>query len=237
MKSKPLTAILLIATHKYKQFIPQMLESLKKHFKMDYEVVLFTDAPDEWIDQVDQVYKIQHFLFPYPSLYRFKYFLSADLSKYDYVYYMDIDSRLVADVHPKDIHSDLVAVHHCGFYFHPERIKDNYELNPNSLFYGITFNQYFCGGMQGGKTSEYLKACKWCDEKIDQDLLNGVWAIHHDESWWNAYLVENKPTKILGIEFHYPQDFEYFVENCWDGKNVENPKVLLLKKDHEEIRG
>lgn len=230
IKDGKMTGILLIATHKYRQFVPQMLESLK-HLKFPHEVVLFTDAPEQF-PEIKHLYKIKHYPFPYPSLYRFKYFLSADLSMFDHVFYVDVDARFVADVEYDEINSDLVAVEHCGFYFHPERIQ---QANKESFFANFRFRKYYGGGFIGGKTKTFVKACEWLDHYIDSDLDKGILPIHNDETAWNAYLSINPPTLELTPSFHYPQDIENFKQRCWDGRDFE-PKLLLLKKNHAEIR-
>lgn len=234
--------ILLIATAKYKVFIPQMLESIAQHIKFPYRTVLFTD---EIQNQATIEFEIKHEPFPYCSLFRYHYFnqVAIDLTG-DYLLYVDIDAKFVADV-GEEILGDLVGTLHCGYVFKKEFPE---ETNKNSVIYGYKFKKYYGGGIQLGKRENYLSASKWCETKINEDLDKGILARVHDESYWNAYLSINPPTKELSPSFHFPeqcyispmsteweQERNHFI-NCWQGSIPFDPKLVLLKKEHEKIR-
>lgn len=239
-----MTDILLIATAKYIQFVDQMLASIKKHIKFPHRVILLTDQVNGREDCTE--YYIAHEPFPYITLFRYHYFTQIkDLS--EYVFYVDVDARFVADV-GEEILGDLVAVRHCGFYF---ARYFPHEENPRSPLYGYKFKRYYGGGLVGGKREEFLKMGAWCVEKIDEALDLGlvpettsqryshnkdVALRHHDETCLNSYLSFNPPTLELSPEFHFPENFEYFRVNCWRGQVPWEPKLLLLEKNHEEIR-
>lgn len=235
-----MTDILLIATNQYKQFVPQMLESIEKYIKFPHRTVLFTDNPT---GQADLEFKIDHEPFPYCSLFRFNYFnqVKEHLTG-DYLLYVDIDARFNADT-GGEILGDLIAVKHCGYYFKTDFPK---EPNKDSVFYPYKLNAYYGGGLQGGRRDYYLSACKWCEEKIDKDLEKGILPVNHDETAWNAFLTLNPPTKVLTPSYHFPEEVlsdrpewksskDHFI-NCWNGSIPFEPKLILLKKDHEKIR-
>lgn len=248
--------ILLIATKNYHQFVPQMLDSLAKHLKIPYNVILFTDEPK--YDNIQQV-EIGHAPYPYITLFRYHYFLSVqELMTGTYQLYIDIDARFVQDI-GEEILGDLIAVRHCGFYF-----SDLFpqEENPKSPLFKYKFTKYYGGGLQGGIKSEYLKAIEWCRNKIDECLDAGllpetpqrtfrldknVALRHHDETVWNCYLSQFPPTKELSPDFHFPQECyedreewkkskEHFIFR-WQGKQPFSPKLILLKKDNLRIHG
>lgn len=239
-----MTDFLLIATNKYYQFVDQMIASIKKHIKFPNRIILLTDNITGREDCVE--YYIQHEPFPYITLFRYHYF--NQLKDYsDRIFYVDVDARFVADV-GEEILSDFVAVRHCGFYF-----KDVFpqEENPASPLYDFKFTKYYGGGFQGGSRDTFLAMSKWCEAQINEALDRGlvpetssqryahnkqVAMRHHDETAMNCYLSIHPPTLELTPEYHYPENDGYFVEHCWNGQRPWKPKLLLLDKNHEEIR-
>lgn len=234
--------ILLIATNKYRAFIPQMLESIAQHIKFPHRTVLFTD---EIQNQATIEFEIKHEPFPYCSLFRYHYFnqVAVDLTG-DYLLYVDIDAKFVSDV-GEEILGDLIAVQHCGYVF---RTDFPQEKNKDSVCYPYKFKKYYGGGCQGGRRENFLSASRWMEEKINADLDRGILPIHHDESVWNCYLSLGQPIKELSPSFHFPeqcyispmsteweQERNHFI-NCWQGSIPFEPKLVLLKKEHEKIR-
>ena len=121
------TGILLIATKKYNQFVPQMVESIRKYIP-DAKIFLFSD---QFHECVDEVFPIEAEPWPYPTLLRYQYFLQHEHElDTDYLYYVDVDARFVDT---PNIIGDLVAVRHCGYYFKGNPPE---ETNHNSIFYG-----------------------------------------------------------------------------------------------------
>lgn len=214
---------LLIATGKYKQFVSQCEESIKKYFPNSL-IYVFSDG--------DANFKIKHLGFPFVTLYRFNYFNQAEKHILgDYIYYMDVDSRFVD--YP-NIEGDLVGVRHCGYYFDSTHVP--METNPKSVFFQYHFKHYYGGGFLGGNREEFFKMSRWCEQMIQQDASNKIIPRHNDETALNAYFSIHKPTLELSPDYHYPQSDSYFSERCWGGKMPFNPKILLLDKNHEEIR-
>lgn len=235
-----MTDILLIATAKYKQFIPQMLDSINKHIKFPNRTVLFTDEAN---GLADLEFEIKHEPFPYCSLFRYHYFnqVKEDLTG-DHLIYVDIDARFNADT-GEEILGDLVGTLHCGYYL---RTDYPVETDKNSELYGLQFKKYYAGGMQLGKRESYLKASEWCEQMINLDLDKGILARKHDETYWNAYLSLNPPSLELTSDYHFPQEVyerkpeweynrNYFIE-IWGNTIPFEPKLILLKKEHEKIR-
>lgn len=222
----------LIATAKYNQYVKQCTDSIKKYCP-NAIIYLFSDR--------DGQFKIDHQQWPLVTLYRFRYFLAVKNHIVgDHIYFMDIDSRFVD--YP-NIEGDLVGVRHCGYYFKDQCPQ---ETNARSVFSNYRFTKYYGGGFFGGNRDEFFRLCEWCDAGITTDLSRNIIPVHNDETAMNAYFTLKPPTLELTPEYHYPEECQsdnpewqesknYFINNCWGGQNF-NPKILLLKKKHEEVR-
>ena len=234
--------LLLIATGKYDTFIPEFIKSADKFFLNDnaYDVTyyIFTDKNiniKSYSSRKSVIIPINHKPFPYASMDRFKHFINNEnkLNKEDYLYYCDVDSVFVNDV-SEEIIGDTVGVRHCGF----TRGNGTFETNTKSSVYvdPNTKATYFGGGFSGGKSDKYLELSKWCKGAIEKDLSNDIMPRFHDESAINRYFADNKPSTILSPSYHYPQSNIQWYKNQWGIENFE-PRILLLDKNHKEIRG
>ena len=85
---------------------------------------------------------------------------------------------------------------------------------------------YFAGGFFGGSREEFFRIIFETSRRINDDLSRGVIAVWHDESHWNRYCIDFKPTIILSPSYCYPDN--------WD---LNYPrKLLCLTKNHNECR-
>ena len=106
--------------------------------------------------------------------------------------------------------------------------RGDYETNPRSLAYigPDEGSRYFAGGFFGGSRVEFLKIISETTKRELQDLSKGIIATWHDESHWNRYCVDHKPTVILNPSYCYPENWK-----------LNYPKKLLaLDKDHTEFQ-
>lgn len=94
---------------------------------------------------------------------------------------------------------------------------------------------YFGGGFSGGTSEKYLELAKKCAENIDIDVQNGIIPIWHDESALNKYYSENMPDIILNPSYHFPASNLEYYHNIWKHQPYK-AKILLLEKNHQEIR-
>lgn len=246
LPSRPVTklniGLLLIATNKYGKFVPGLISSADNYFMKNpcYNVTyyLFTDKTqsvktDRQLVQIP----INHRNFPFASMDRFKHF-STNASKFenqDYLFYVDVDCLFVDHV-SREVLGSLVGVRHCGFFNRP----GPYETNVNSTLYvdeqyPKKYKYYFGGGFSGGKKDEYLKLANWCSQKIDQDISNDIMPIWHDETALNRYFLENEPSVILTPSYHYPESNIEGYKSGWAPLTF-NPKIILLDKNHAEVR-
>ena len=222
-----------IATGKYHQFVPPLLESAKDYFFPDgeFDCLVFTDRPEKIPNDVYTA-MWYHRPWPYPTLLRYHAFLSQRnfLSRYDHIFYCDADMIFVDEV--SDIlHDGIVATIHPGFY-NKTRENYTYETNRNSTAY-IHPNEgdhYFAGGFNGGSSSEFLKMSSVISNNINTDQENGITAIWHDESHLNKYLCAYNNIRVIDPSYCFP-------EASW-AKDLTFPKRLMaLDKKHDEMRG
>jgi len=222
--------IINVATNKYIKFINPLWQSIRKNFLINHQVesLLFTNHDINPVTKNGKISKIEHEPFPIPTLMRYHYIDSEFeyLSEFDYCFYLDADMFIENKV-DEEILSELVATLHPGFY--NKNINNfSYDRNPSSTAF-INFNdgsKYYAGGFQGGATKKYLEAVKFMKNNIDVDLSNGIIAEWHDESHWNKYLLQNKPTLELDPSYCYPESWSIPF----------NRIILALDKNHEEVR-
>lgn len=236
--NKKKIGLLLIATGKYDRFLQGLISSADNFFltgNYDVTYYIFGDkSPTVSTNRKVIHIPIEHKGFPYATLDRYKHFTnnSEKLKSENYLYYVDVDCLFIDHV-GQEILGDLVGVRHCGFI----NKQGTYEDKPNSVFYAdpSRYKYYFGGGFQGGKMEDYLKLSKWCYDNIEQDLANGLMPRWHDETALNKYLLDNPPDVILTPSYHYPQGNIEVYKQEWLPKTF-SPKILLLDKNHDEIR-
>lgn len=238
-KQKTKVGLLIIATNKYDKFIQGLISSADRYFLKDLDVTyyIFTDS-DKKIYSSRNIEKIniEHKGFPFASMDRFMHFKNNKdlLLKQEYLFYVDVDCLFV-DFIGEDILGNLVGVQHCGYV----NKKGPLETNKNSCTYieesnPLKYKTYFGGGFSGGRSENYIKLSEKCDEWKDLDLSKNIMPIWHDETLINKYFSENYPDVVLTPSYHYPQSNINYYKNIW--KKDYNPKILLLDKNHEEIR-
>ena len=237
-KEKTSIGLLLIATGKYDKFIQQLVTSADKFFfnKNNFNVkyFIFTDSDvKSTTNRQYQIINIKHRPFPYASMDRFKHFSDNKkyLSEMDYLYYVDVDCKFVNNVE-KEVLGNLVGVRHCGYF----NGNGTFESNPKSVFYAerSKYKYYFGGGFSGGKSDKYLQLSEWCSSMIDKDLSNNIVPLWHDETALNKYYLDNQPDVVLSPSYHYPENDRDYIPK-WRPYKFE-PKILLLDKNHKEIR-
>lgn len=232
--------LLIIATNKYDQFVNQLISSADRYFfdndSYDVSYFVFTDSDQEIVTNRNVVkIDIEHKPFPYASMDRFKHFVNNKdkLKEMDYLFYVDVDCAFVDNV-GEDVLGELVGVQHCGFV---GTKNGPFEDNPKSAIYvnPSSYSTYYGGGFSGGSRDKYLELAKWCDEMIDKDQANNIMPRFHDESVINRYFLDNKPDLTLSPSYHYPQGNKDHYKRIWGSKTFK-PKILLLDKNHKEVR-
>ena len=226
--------ILTIATNKYIQFVERLYNNLEENFLNGHELecLLFTEHDVETSDNV-KVSKIDHEPWPMPTLKRYNYFVKEKeyISKFDYCYYFDVDMGIVEKV-GDEVLGDLVATMHPYQSLYPKESR-SYDRNPNSLAFvppGEEGENYYAGGFNGGKTECFLKMAEVIADRVNRDLEKDVIALWHDESQMNRYLIDNPPTLSLTPTYCFAE------EQMGNPNYPYEPKIIALKKNHNELR-
>jgi len=226
--------ILTIATNKYIQFVERLLDNIEENFLNGHEIqcLLFTDHEVETSDNV-RVSQIEHESWPMPTLKRYNYFVKEKefISQFDYCFYFDVDMGLVDKV-GDEVLSDLVATMHPYQSFYPKEER-SYDRNEKSLAYvpvGKEGELYYAGGFNGGSTKRFLEMAEVLADRVTKDLNNGVIALWHDESQMNRYLIDNPPTLSLTPSYCFAE------EHMGNPNYPYEPKIIALKKNHNELR-
>ena len=226
--------ILTIATNKYIQFVGDLYDNIQENFLNGHEIegIIFTEHDVETSDNI-KVSKIKHEPWPIPTLKRYNYFMQEKdyISQFDYCYYFDVDMSIVDKV-GDEVLGDLVATMHPYQSFYPKGDR-SYDRNPKSLAYvapGDEGQYYYAGGFNGGKTKEFLKMSEVIADRVTKDLENDIIALWHDESHMNRYLIDNPPTVSLTPSYVFAE------EQINNPSYPYEPKIVALKKNHDELR-
>lgn len=234
---------LLIATRKYKQFLPAIIDQIDKFFLPGREIaiMIFSDdhLPPITTSARTQIVwtRIESLAFPYATLYRYKIFsrYSEYLKKFTNLLYLDVDMGIVDKIGDEVIVDGLLAVEHPGCYAEKRWGSPNNPEKSTSSFPAEHRKTYYCGGVQGGSSKEYLAACKVMAERIEEDEKNKVMAEWHDETHWNKITSYDKPDLVTSLSPSYcmPEPIKH--RKDWGLSSFE-PKIIALDKDHKSIR-
>lgn len=220
--------ILYIGTGKYSIFWKSFYESCEKHFvkNVQKKYFVFTDSEDIVDTEDITVIHQKPRGFPLDSLMRFDMFLSIkDMLAYcDYLFFFNSNMVFVTDVGeellPKK--EGLMGVLHPG-YFDKEARFFPYERNPRSTAF-IPYRKgkkyrYFMGGLNGGKTDDFIKLSEELDRNIKYDLERNLMAVYHDESQINAYF-SDREVLVMDSSYGFPEDVPLPF----------GPKIMILNK-------
>ena len=192
-------AIVFIGTSKYADFFDGYKSAIDKYFLTDHkkEFFVFTDQPenDVFLHENVTVKEINHVGWPWITLHRFKFMsmIQEYLIKFDYVFFMDADlwpcSKIGDDIlsHGKP----LIGVQHPGFLGKIGTYETNTLSRANIFdgYYDLTVYRQGC--FWGGKAKDIIDMVVECDKRVDEDALNDIIAVWHDESHMNKYFIEN----------------------------------------------
>ena len=227
--------ILTIATNKYLQFVEKLYNNIEERFLNGHEIncLLFTEHEIEENSDNVKVHYIDHEPWPMPTLKRYNFFLKEKdyILQHDYCFYLDADMRIDAQV-GDEILGELVATMHPYQTFYPKQDR-SYDRNPNSLAYvplGQEGEHYYAGGFNGGSTKRFMEMAEVIADRVNKDLEKDVIALWHDESQMNRYLIDNPPSLSLTPSYVYAEEF-------YDNPQYPYPpKIIALKKNHNELR-
>lgn len=209
--------ILYIAIGKYVAFFNDFYKTCEKYFLVDTPKTyfVFTDQPFlEFRYKENVIICSQKNLgWPGNTLFRFDMFLSIEkeIIKFDYLFFFNgntlFQERIdLLEILPNKNDSFLVGLSWLNVY--TNKLKFPYERNINSTAY-IAYEDgkyYYQGGLNGGRTKEYIQLMKYCSLNIHKDLEHGIIACNHDESHINKYFLDKK-IKLLGLCYGCPEEW------------------------------
>lgn len=216
---------------KYHVFWKEFYETFKENFLTEsrVEYFVFTEnrnleyATEEDVHIVDQ----EDLGWPGNTLNRFDMFLKIEdeLMKYDYTFFFNSNYLCTSKITEEDFlpgdKNLVLTIHPRNYLKKPEEMP--YDRNPESLACipvgegGI----YVMGGLNGGRTKNYLDMVKKLKKNTDIDTSKGVVAKWHDESHLNRYIIGRDDIKFLPPAYGYPEGLEFPFE----------PIMLLREKN------
>ena len=226
---------LIVATGKYDVFLWPLIQSIEKYIlpnNRKFYNIFSNKNIDLPIDNYE-VFNIEHKPFPYPTLYRFHFF-----DKYinqiigDQLVYIDADTIITNNIGTEIIYPKVVT-QHCGYV----NRRGTFETRNESMAC-VNHNagkNYYGGGFYSFSRDQFYELMSSCISIIDTDNAKGIIPVWHDESALNKYMTTVTPNRVLSPSYHYPENIEHIYES-WGGKEKYVCKILLLNKNHKEIR-
>lgn len=226
--------ILLIATRRYTVFVERLYDQLKMFVRVPCDVVLFTDSPNTFCDIT---FPIPPYEFPLATLYRYKIFCEYEdiLRTFSHLLYLDVDMGVIDYIGEEFIVDGLLAVRHPAFFAKGGWGSPNNPRQSKSWFPESERKNYYCGGVQGGRSDVYLNACFEMAAGIQEDEKRGIMAEWHDETFWNRYTNHVAPNLVSELGPAYCMVEQVPLRYSWGIADIK-PKILALAKDHAEIR-
>jgi histo-blood group ABO system transferase len=221
-----MVSLLVVATGLYVEFLPSLLASARQHVKGLHRVFVLSERDPELGDPVTWL-PWGHIAWPYPTLLRYRAFCAYRdvLEAEDVLLYVDVDMRFEREIDLRGI-AGTIAVQHPG-YTSSNSEGLPYERRPESQC-SIPLGegeQYYAGGVQGGRADSYLAACAKMAHWVQHDLSMGIIPKWHDESAWNKHCYVNPPALILSSLYCSP---EY--------NHDPEASIVALDKDHDRLR-
>lgn len=225
----------IVATGKYDIFIEPLIKSIESFFLSSNRKFynIFSDKDIKLSGVEYNVFKVEHRPFPYPTLYRFHFFDEyKDQIQGDQIIYIDSDTLITSEI-GTEVLTPITVTQHCGFVNRWGSFESRMESK--CCVTRSEGRNYFGGGFYSLSRDEFFKMCVFGKETVDWEASRGRVPIWHDESVLNKYLTLVKPTRVLSPSYHYPENNQT-IYSSWGGQTFEC-KILLLNKNHKEIRG
>lgn len=223
-------AILYICTGKYNQFFRGFYESAMKFLlPQDLKTFFVWTDDDHLCDGLINVHARHKECegFPADSLFRFEIFLQArtELEEYDYIYFFNANALLLQPIGEEILpdSTGLAMGIWGGKRLHQHPMFYPYERRKESLAYVAPRGKdyvYFMGGLNGGRSKEYLEMIRTLAANIRDDYRRGIIAFVHDESHINAYM-RTHAGKLLDTTLNRPEEWA-----------DETAKLIFREKTH-----
>lgn len=225
--------LLIVATGKYIDFVPPLIESARTYFCTKHRVTYFVFTDGKLPPAPDTIV-LHHLLlgWPYDALCKnFAHLAHRDqLMQMDYIFVSDADMLFVSPV-DDEILSERVGVLHAAFVGKSGTPETRRE---STAFIDVEEKHpYYAAGFYGGTTASFLKMAQVIKANIESDLQHNIIALWHDESHLNRYFVDNPPTCVLSPSYCYPGVPVHAL--MWGVSHLK-PKLIALAKDHAAVR-
>ncbi len=237
--------VLLIATRKYKRFVPDIVAQIDRYFLPNEEIgiMIFADEPmyPPTTKRVTLSWnRIGELTWPYATLYRYKIFahISEYLRKFSHLLYLDVDMAIEKEIHSEEIFGDgLTITRHPGFYALGGWGSHNVHKESKAYIPREEYEKlnYYAGGTQGGATDVFLTMCKTLAENIDDDKSRSIIAEHNDESHLQWYLWQHPEIEKKELTPQYCMVEQVGLRNKW-GIGDLPVSIVALDKNHAEMR-
>ena len=221
-------AILCIGTGKYVRLLPGLLRSVRQYFLpgRSKRFYVFTDGESESAPDVQRVERV-HRGWPVDTLERYGMFsaIAGELERHRYIYFFNANLRPVAPIGREVLPTaerPLVVVQHPRS-FTREELAAATEQRPGSMacIPGLPYT-YVAGGFNGGTAEAFLTMAAELDHRQRADAEAGLMPPWHDESYLNAYRVQNAGLfRVLCPAYLYPEG--------WRGDYPE--RIICLDKE------
>lgn len=247
LASNPMISVLVIATNRYVEFLPELLNSVEEFLApgSNIQVVVFTDQvnfvksiklEDTRVSLIVQ--EIPSYGWPNATLLRYEIFeQNWNLIRGDIVMYLDADTRVVRDIpetdfDPKSWKSGTALVQHPGYFGRSfafmtimrKSKRGPWESNPQSTSRVQKRKRkiYVCGGVWMGTNRDIRRMIYQLAENVRIDNSNNVIAKWHDESHINKWFVENGATAL---------DPSWAYSDIYPDLKKLNPRIEVITKD------
>lgn len=195
-------AILVTALGKDRRHLRFFLEGVRERFLPGLEKRMFVFTEGEPVPGEDvTTIRIESARRENVDLERYRWVARAerDLADYDLLFLFKPQARVVGRIDWEEIETDgLVCCLHSAYEGEP-RGEIRFEENDASVAWVAPAEgrSYACGSWQGGRRERYLEAVDTMAEWIGQDRAVGVEPYWGAESYWNRYLIDTSPERVL----------------------------------------
>lgn len=208
--------ILYVCTGKYSYYFNDFYLSCEKYFLPNMEKIYYVFTDKTNLSNATNVKIITQKCqgFPNDSLFKFEYFISIkeQLITCDYLFFFNSNALFLdiinEDYLPSESDGNLLGAEWVAWkgkhpaYFPYERRKESKAyIEPGKPPY-----HYYMGGVNGGRTKEYLELSETLARNIRDDYERGIIAKFHDESHINRYFRDHK-CKVLTPEYCMPEEW------------------------------